>query len=439
MKKFWLENIKKKNLNFDYFELGNSAALYYILIFLLLPLIVPLALILNNNSVYVKYIFSQNVPVYSIETFIYLLIGILFLLLGYKFFSFKNLTFKISNLFKKDWDFKRTFLVFSIVFLINIFIKAIRIFNGGYFHLRESQNFINGKFYSLIGLLDWFGPISLAMAFTYYFFLYKTNDYRYKIWQKIAWAAFLVEFFYGFFSLNRFRAIIPVIIYLIVRHYVYDRSFKRIIIFGILIFFILMPVANFYKNPGNFYFSAGSYKNKTELEHWQFIFESSIGRFNQSKIILNVFDKTDKFLHGKSLENFFISLGPPRFIWKNKPITNDGGNKFGRKYGIISPDNFQTSVGPTIIGDLYMNFGIMGIALGMLFFGALFRFIFDSLIGKTNILLSGVVIYSVFWIQIIKGSEDFIAPVWAGLIKLFVILLFIHFLLVGFKKNNNHQ
>ena len=74
-----------------------------------------------------------------------------------------------------------------------------------------------------------------------------------------------------------------------------------------------------------------------------------------------------------------------------------------------------------------MNFGVWGIIFGMLFFGSLYRFIFDLFIRKSDNSLSGAVIYAIFWIQIIKGTEDWIAPVWAGLVKLFVILLVIHF------------
>ena len=86
-----------------------------------------------------------------------------------------------------------------------------------------------------------------------------------------------------------------------------------------------------------------------------------------------------------------------------------------------------------------MNFGVWGIIFGMLFFGSLYRFIFDLFIRKSGSSLSGAVIYAIFWIQIIKGTEDWIAPVWAGLVKLFVILLVIHFSLIGFKwKSDKH-
>lgn len=132
-----------------------------------------------------------------------------------------------------------------------------------------------------------------------------------------------------------------------------------------------------------------------------------------------------------------MNLGPPRFIWKNKSISiNGSSNEFGRVYGILGENDFETSVGPTMVGDLYINFGVIGIIFGMLFFGVLFRILFDYLIKYSKASLSGVMIYSIVWIQIIKEFEGWIAPVYSGLVKLLVILLVIHFFLVVKTREN---
>ncbi len=430
----YLKNIKEKIKNFDYFELRNSFLFYYILAFGALPL----ALFLHFPSKYVEYFLGQKFAIIDVRIFVYLFLGFLFFILGYRSnFLWNKFKFAgLKNIFGKKWEYKRTLVVFCSVFFLDLIVKGIRIFNNGYFHLQKSQSFVNSSFYSLIGLLDWLGPTALAIAFVYYFYLLKIGDFRYRIWRVIAWTVFAIEFIYGFLSLSRFSTIIPILIYLIIKHYAYNRSFKRVIIAGLLIFFVLMPVINFYKNSVSFFYNYAT-ENKIELKGLQqFVIDSSIGRVNQSKNIFMVFEKTNKFLYGRTLLNFFVSLGPPRFIWKNKPIINANGNNFGRSYGILSSNDYQTSVGPTIVGDLYLNFGVWGIIFGMLFFGTLFRFIFDFLIGKSNFSLSGIVIYSIFWIQIIKGTEDWIAPVWAGLVKLFVILLIIHLFLAKDKSQN---
>lgn len=394
-----------------------------------------MAVLLRLPSKYVEYFIGQSVPIFNAKIFVYLFIGISCFVFGYKFLNFQKPAEMISKIFKKEWTYGRTLRVLGAVLLVNFIVKAVRIFGGGYFHLVKSQSFTGSPFYSLIGLLDWLGPAALAIAFGYYFEMLKIGDSRYKIWRVIAWLVFVFEFIYGFFSGSKFYAIIPIITYLIVRHYAYEKSLKKTAVAGLLTLFVLMPLLNFYNTPSVFLSPSYSFNGKVEFENIKkFAVDSSFGRFNQSKGIFNVFEKTDKFLYGKSLLNFFISLGPPRFIWKNKPIINASGNEFGRAYGIISPDDIGTNVGPTIIGDLYLNFGILGIALGMLFFGVILRFIFDVLIRYSGASLSGIMIYSAFWIQIIKGTEDWLAPVWAGLVKLLVILLVIHFFLSGAAK-----
>ena len=432
MKISFLKKIRGKAERFDYFEIGNSFFLYYLLIFGGLPA----AIFLNLPSKYVNYFIGETIPVINDKVFIYLLLAILFFILGYRFNLFSRLSSWSGPIIflKKEWKPQNISWVFGTVFALGLFIKAVRIFGGGYFHLVKSQTFTSSSFYSLIGLLDWLGPTALGIAFAYYFYLLKNNDFRYRIWQIAAWTAFVVEFIYGLFSGSKFYSIIPIMIYLIIRHYVYKRNFKLVLVIGLLIFFVLIPALNFYNNPLIF-FSSYVANNEIKLKDiGQFTLDGPLNRLNQSKTVFNVFEKTDKFLYGKSLFNFFISLGPPRFIWKDKPIINASGNDFGRAYGIIRSDNFQTTVGPTIVGDWYMNFGLWGIIFGMLFFGALYRFIFDLFIGKSDNSLSGAVIYAIFWIQIIKGTEDWIAPVWAGLVKLLVILIIIHFALVWRKR-----
>ncbi len=456
MKLFPAGKIKKKIENFDIFALGNSVFLYLILIFSLLPI----AVFLRLPSETIKYIINQKVAFFGWEVFFYLILAVFSLIGGYYLFAFKKISQKFSFGFQKEWQFKNVGVVFLIIFIFGWLIKLIRILNGGYSHLNKNIVFTNSVFYSLVGLLDWLSPIALAIAFIYYFHLLKIGNFHYKTWQWIAWGSFVLEFVYGFFSGSRFSVFVPVVTYLISKHYLINKSYKRVIRFAILATFILMPFLNFYRTPQNLYnyvvnipieeapkvfgiVIRPEFKTKPlPISHQEyvsviksdgilkFIVESVVSRLGQSAVVAAVFEKTDKFLNGKNLLGFFISLGPPRFIWNDKPIINGYGNEFARAYGLIASDDYKTSVGPTIVGDWYMNFGFPGIIFGMLFMGILFRLIYEYLIKRAEISLSGLMIYSIIWIQVIKGTEDWIAPVYAGLVKIFIILLIIHFFLI---------
>jgi hypothetical protein len=49
----------------------------------------------------------------------------------------------------------------------------------------------------------------------------------------------------------------------------------------------------------------------------------------------------------------------PRFLWPDKP-TRHFWNKYGRVYGVLSEDDYQTSVGVSYLAEGYMNFGYPG-------------------------------------------------------------------------------
>lgn len=49
----------------------------------------------------------------------------------------------------------------------------------------------------------------------------------------------------------------------------------------------------------------------------------------------------------------------PRFLWPGKP-SRHFWNKFGRAYGVLSEDDYSTSVGVCFFAEAYMNFGFGG-------------------------------------------------------------------------------
>ena len=66
------------------------------------------------------------------------------------------------------------------------------------------------------------------------------------------------------------------------------------------------------------------------------------------------------YLKGKSYKQFFSE----KLNNKKEQINlNFYGNKFGKKYGLISVSDFRTGVGPTLFGDLFMNFGYYSVII----------------------------------------------------------------------------
>lgn len=438
--------------NFDYFALGNAFLIYYIVRFFSWPLVHFLGLPSELISV-------ESDPLSLLvkgPTFYYIVLGFLSFLGGYQLLKLSP-NFLEKFTFKKSWRSLNFNILFSLI-LFGVLLAKFLFFLKGVYPFGDPSPLLTNELEYYVSYFNIFGWIAVALAFIRYFSKYKKGE-KYKLWQFIAWFLFIFEFSHGLFTGGRVLPLRILLIYLITRHYVLTKSWKNFISASLIVFVIIIPFwgvlgdvlqgsnkveYNFvmkYSNPkevargeepeGEVDITQGESPIKEFSEH---VIDKTFGRLGQSFILSRVVTKTDKFLYGKSLEKFFISLGPPRFIWEDKPIISFDANKFGREYGIISSDDTQTRVAPTMTGDLYMNFGVWGIIVGLFVLGGIYRLIFDYFIKYSDNILSGVLVYSVIWPGLIKGAENQIAPILAGTVKLIILLIILHlFLALNFR------
>ncbi len=423
--KISFNNLKARIKKFDLFSLGSSAVLYYLLIFYLAPIFIFLG---------VSFEFLPADYQINYRAMVYLTIGLVFMVLGYLTPWSVKIAQKIPNFFKQDWDFAKAPWVLLVVFLGGLAVKIINIWDGGYSHVTQNPAFVASSFYSLIGLLNWLGYLALVISFIGYFHLKKIGDQRYICWRWLAYGIFAFEILYGLPTCSKLLVIVPIVLYLIVRSYLVKIEYRQIILWLIIIILFLFPFGRFCRAPvalQKYLTVSDSGIKVSNLD--SLVSGSFLKRIDQSTIFSKIVESKEpfSFWRGKSLVNFFVTLGPPRFIWKDKPLSiNAYGNEFGHRLGVVVPDDFQTSIGPTMVGDWYLNFGILGIILGMFLMGIVFRIIYEYFIKETKASLSGVLFYSIIWIQVIWGMEDWVSSVYAGLIKLFVIMLIVHFFLI---------
>ncbi|NBX68830.1 MAG: hypothetical protein EBR01_07710 [Proteobacteria bacterium] len=89
-----------------------------------------------------------------------------------------------------------------------------------------------------------------------------------------------------------------------------------------------------------------------------------------------VLEKTPKevpFWQGESYSALpFIFI--PRFLWPDKPSRHIW-NLYGRTYGIIGKDDYQTSVGVSYLAEAYMNYGFVGMYTVAFLMGLLIAFV----------------------------------------------------------------
>jgi hypothetical protein len=110
----------------------------------------------------------------------------------------------------------------------------------------------------------------------------------------------------------------------------------------------------------------------------------------------------------------------PRPLWPAKPTqSGDFGLMFN---GLYTNSTYYTWSGPTIFGDLYRNYGIMGIVIGSIILGIYLRAIYEGLIKKR--IHNGFAAMSyLFLLQTINYESTYAGFVSGGVRIVFLILV----------------
>ncbi len=69
----------------------------------------------------------------------------------------------------------------------------------------------------------------------------------------------------------------------------------------------------------------------------------------------------------------------PRLLYPGKPV-EDTGQTFGHRYGVLDPADFLTSFNFPQLVELYANFGVLGVLLGMTLYGMIYRATLQSFV-----------------------------------------------------------
>lgn len=89
------------------------------------------------------------------------------------------------------------------------------------------------------------------------------------------------------------------------------------------------------------------------------------------QIVITKTPRNVDFFNGRSYQTIIYKL-IPRFLWKNKP-REEWGNFWGKRYGVLSPEDFHTSWNLPIMNEFYANFGLKGLVVGMFILGLIIK------------------------------------------------------------------
>jgi hypothetical protein len=103
----------------------------------------------------------------------------------------------------------------------------------------------------------------------------------------------------------------------------------------------------------------------------------------------------------------------PRLIYPEKPVDLPG-NVLGHQYGMISGDDYTTSINLMQILELYGNFGPFGVVLGSIVIGMIYRTINDLFISRACGL--GAVVAGIYIFMHLVDIENAASSVFGGLL-----------------------
>jgi len=135
------------------------------------------------------------------------------------------------------------------------------------------------------------------------------------------------------------------------------------------------------------------------------------------------------YWHGRSLKPLLTAV-IPRFVMPWKPQENMG-QEFGHRYNFISPNDYGTSINLPMLIELYINFGAIGIIIGMFLIGVVYRILYR--IMNYEGMSEGVAVIGAIIFMNLMNIESNISLVFGNVVEN-TIIMYLIFLVLKIRK-----
>lgn len=391
--------VNKRNHSFYLFNPKYIFELYYILA-LPFSLFVADVMGVKSTDVRINYLFN-NIDTTRVS--IYIIVGFIFFLIGTE--SSYRARFRPWRFLDIEWRTNRVKIVLPILVAIGYgsFILLMNRNGGIIAFILNIQTFRNT---GLIGQGFLIYPATglLRMCFLIYLIEAKKNLKRKK--QKFKVFAMLLICTFPTIFLGFRSTILCIFLELIAVYHTFIHKIKirNMVLFFLfaLLFFIVYGFARELTTPSDL--------RGLSNHSWVELLFNSMLRVRGGEIfgvVIRQLNLTRDFQFGYRTIVEALTIIIPHSIWPNKPVAKS----------ILFSETFfglNGGVSPTILAELYWDFGIFGVTIGMLFFGLLMSLVTNSILAqKTNpsILLFAELYYQSFlFAEAISGQlNSFVA------------------------------
>ncbi len=205
---------------------------------------------------------------------------------------------------------------------------------------------------------------------------------------------------------------------------------RSLIIIGLVLIFVIFPFFNNYRllDPRlpSSQRAALTMTSLTSMDRDEYL-EESLGTFKRRIALINsvavVIRDVPRWVPYENGETIFVpamAFFVPRFIWPDKPLFMMGRD-FGVKFRIVSIFDERTRIAVTVPGELYWNFDLPGILIGMALWGVVVRLFYRRYAGSAGLDPVRRAIYMLLLIQFVHFGGG-IAGQSVGLIRTLILL-----------------
>jgi hypothetical protein len=147
---------------------------------------------------------------------------------------------------------------------------------------------------------------------------------------------------------------------------------------------------------------------------------------NSVAIVVRDVGRWVPYARGETLFTPLLTYSIPRFLWPDKPVLEEG-RTFGRLFRVTNYLTRKTHIAATIPGELYWNFDLPGIVVGMALLGVAMGWMYRRYGASSDLDPVRRSIYVVLLVQLVH-VEGSLAPAIVGAVRPLLLIEFLRWI-----------
>jgi nitrate reductase NapE component len=327
--------------------------------------------------------------------------------------------------------------VLVVLLVVGWFARLQLFANGLYFHTAVEVEEAGGATW----FIRTFSTLPLvALAFAGAWGYLRGERPQAAVMRKAFWVLFVLEAVYALPTGERGMLVALSLIFLSVRYYGSGGRvpWKGMLASGLVLLLFVFPFIESYRGDGGYQSSPTQHLAKAQERTFSGRgadelldqgFAAAMQRFNGvTSLVMMSYSDRNWFTREPGETLGWIPFGfVPRAFFPDKADPGLFGNEFGRSHAIIDSRDEITAITPLQNGELYLNFGWLGVLFGMPIVGGLYR-LFGDYLRRRREEPGTLAVYAVLSWPIISAHEAILAVGVVGVIKTMLIYGLVLFL-----------